>query len=176
MVVAQYRYFDFARVHRTFHQNLHRKFRSQIQCGTQFRTRMHLRHPHRRTQRRRLHKKWIPEFLLNLALSGFRIALPIRAIQRHPRHHRNLCVLQKFLRNVLIHAHCRAQHSGAHKWQPRQIQQALNRSVFAVRSVHNRKNHIQPMPHPAPVQRDQRRVGRVRSHHDTMAAFQHIRQ
>ena len=65
-----------------------------------------------------------------------------------PRHDGNLRHLQQALGDVLVHADRGAENAGADEGKPREIEQALNRSVFAVRAVHHGKDHIEPLPAP----------------------------
>jgi len=62
------------------------------------------------------------------------------------------------------------------KRQSCQIEQALNRSVFAKGAVHHRENDVDALAAAASVQLYKRRIGGVRGHHHSLATLQDFRQ
>src|SRR5580658_11359280 len=97
-------------------------------------------------------------------------------MHRYPGDDGNLRGLQKFFRDVLVHADCGAKNAGADERESGEIEQTLDRSVFAVGSVHHRKNDIEFLRGRTSVaavatELNQGNVGWVCRHRDRLAAM-----
>src|SRR5260370_31720023 len=100
------------------------------------------------------------------------MTLPIGALQGDPRHDGNLRHLEETLGNVLVHADGGAEYAGADKRQASQVEQTLNRAVFAEGAVHHGKDDVEALSAAAAVQLDERGVGGIGGPPYSLAALQ----
>ena len=176
IVIAEDGDFDFAGGNGFLDQNLHCELASQVQRRGELLARVDFAHTHRRTERGWLYKYGVTEFQFDGALSCFRASLPIVAIDGNPRHDGDFRDLKQTLGDILVHADGRAEDTGAHEGQSSEIEQALNRSVFAERAVHHGEDDVNSLAPAAPVQLHKGGVSGIGGHHDALAALQDFRQ
>src|SRR4029077_9652787 len=176
VVVAEHGDFDLAGDHAFLDENFHGEFRGKIQRGCQFLTRVRFSHAHGRAEGGGFYENWVTEFQLDRALNFLRVAFPIVALNGDPRHDGDFRGLEQALGDVFVHGDGRAQYSGADKGQAGEIEEALNRAVFAKGAVHYGEDDIEALAASAAVQFHERGVGGVGGHHDALAALQNFRQ
>ncbi len=58
------------------------------------------------------------------------------------RRHGETRLLKQAFRDVFVHGHSRAQDGASHEWHTGQLQQALDRTIFTIGAVQDRKHNI----------------------------------
>ena len=137
---------------------------------------MDFAHADGRAKRGGFHENGVAEFQFDGALNFFRIAFPVVTMDGDPRYDGDFRHLKQTFGDVLVHADRGAEDARADERQSRQIEQALNRSVFAKGAVHHGENDVDALAAAAAVQLYERRIGGVRGHHHSLAALQDVRQ
>ncbi len=137
--VTQHRAFYFAAAHGGFHQHLLIKPQGQFDGGVVLGLVANLAHTHRRALVGRFDEHRQAEFIHRSFKGSTR---GVAAGQGNERRHGNAGVAQQALADVLVHAHCRAEHVGADERQVSHAKQALQAAVFAEGAVDDGEDHV----------------------------------
>jgi hypothetical protein len=84
--------------------------------------------------------------------------------------------LKQALGYVFVHTDGGAEDSSADEGQAREIEQTLDRAVFAEGAMHHWENNVDALAAAAAVQFHEGGIRGVGGHHDPLAAFQDFRQ
>ena len=79
---------------------------------------------------------------MNRAAHAGGALLPLTPQEEQPRHHGKAGIAKEPFHHVFVHSHGGAQHASPHVGYARQLEQALNCSVLAERTVQHRKDYV----------------------------------
>ena len=147
-MVAQDGNFDLVPIHELFNQHLLIVAQRLFDRGWQLAGIVRFADAHTRSQIGRLDEARKPETRGHLD-AAFTVFAPLPAPKRHPVGDRDLVIAQHLFHLDLVHAQCRAEHTGTDVGHIGQIKEALHGAVFAIGSVQNRENHVQRLLHGA---------------------------
>src|SRR5882724_809237 len=149
-MIAEDGNFNFTSGNGFLNENFHRKLASKIQRGGQFFARVDFGHADGRAEGGGLHENGITELQLDGALNCLRVAFPIVTVDGDPGHDRNFRDLKQALGDVFVHANGGAEDSSADEGKACEVEQTLDRAVFAEVAVHHGKTTSMRWPPPLP--------------------------
>ena len=106
----------------------------------------------------------------------FSVAFPFVAADGDPGHDGNFGGLKEFFGDVFVHGDGGAEDACADEGQSGEVQQALDRAVFAKGAVHDGEDDVDALAGAAAVEADEGGVGRIGGHRDALAGAKNFRK